>query len=613
MTGFENFIMNFRSENNPADFVKKYYCRLTQGNKNSIYIKSRQFMDNYGDVIAAMSEELFSRAPMPDQAVVYNAYELIKSNIVLKGNVNTFLSGIPRFKFDQIVAAQIHSPVYQTALRLNREKYIEQLENAITLSGRQRLESLIEARKELNKIRETFYYQTGKIDTASSVGKYINKNLDALSAAILHEAGIRHLARATIYDTPEGKRLKFRGEIHNDGFMELKGGFLEFMPYWTDSQVTLDSHWVQINPNNSLIREYTINIDPARLESATGTAFRFIGKIQFAEEIIDFAFRAAAYEKGNLAIEFMPDFLIIEPFEKLRVDRLVEQTSLRAILSKPPEYSGTVKIAVTASQNILPGAYPETLELRAGERAIDLKIPLVITKSIGDQKQEVTISVAAGNISLASDMAAIRQAELKIPADRYMALMPDKSGLIEDILVMAGANYKVISDRFLKSGDFGVYDMIILGSGCFEIYESLDLIRDKFKKYLERGGRIIVFGQPEEWRDDLLPVSLISTAQAVSVSDIDVNDTNHPLFLSNYPINIPRLLESLSGNYTVYPAIIFPGERIISTEGNTAILTVTTIGKGQLLYCGLPLAEMIRELDLDAIEFFSNIIKFASQ
>jgi len=248
--------------------------------------------------------------------------------------------------------------------------------------------------------------------------------------------------------------------------------------------------------------------------------------------------------------------------------------------------------------------------LKSEERAVEINIPLVATKSMGDQIHEISISVASSGSQLASDVAIIRTGKMKISDSKYIGLFPDRDGLVEDIFIQSGTNYKIISDRYLKSGNFDLFDAVIFGTDCFRNYTSLDVIYDKTKKYIEYGGKAIMFGQTDEWRDDLLPVSLISSARGISYEDIVVKNSNHVMFSSSSVVHIPDLLQNATRNYVVYPAIVFPCEKIIEAENNTALVSVSKFGKGEIIYCGLPIAELVSDLDVEAIKFIANLVNF---
>ena len=74
-----------------------------------------------------------------------------------------------------------------------------------------------------------------------------------------------------------------------------------------------------------------------------------------------------------------------------------------------------------------------------------------------------------------------------------------------------------------------------------------------------------------------------------------------------------KLMSRINAGYVSYPAVVFPGEKIIKSSSNTTVLSQTKLGKGRLIYCGLPLLEMIRDLDIDAIKLFSNLVHYSGE
>jgi len=82
------------------------------------------------------------------------------------------------------------------------------------------------------------------------------------------------------------------------------------------------------------------------------------------------------------------------------------------------------------------------------------------------------------------------------------------------------------------------------------------------------------------------------------------------MFSSSSVVHIPDLLQNATRNYVVYPAIVFPCEKIIEAENNTALVSVSKFGKGEIIYCGLPIAELVSDLDVEAIKFIANLVNF---
>jgi hypothetical protein len=108
-------------------------------------------------------------------------------------------------------------------------------------------------------------------------------------------------------------------------------------------------------------------------------------------------------------------------------------------------------------------------------------------------------------------------------------------------------------------------------------------------------------------------VSIISTAARLSKDSLSILKDKHALFSTKYKIEQKGLLGGIHTGHVSYPAVVFPCEKIIKSDNNTTVLSVTKLGKGRLIYCGLPLPELIRELDVDAIKLYSNLIHYAGK
>jgi hypothetical protein len=60
----------------------------------------------------------------------------------------------------------------------------------------------------------------------------------------------------------------------------------------------------------------------------------------------------------------------------------------------------------------------------------------------------------------------------------------------------------------------------------------------------------------------------------------------------------------------VAPAVVAPSERVFVTPSGAALLSVSRFGDGQVIFCGLPLLEMVADLNLEAIHLFANILNY---
>jgi hypothetical protein len=243
---------------------------------------------------------------------------------------------------------------------------------------------------------------------------------------------------------------------------------------------------------------------------------------------------------------------------------------------------------------------------------VAVDIPVVATKSLPRRRHDIVISILADdNRVLTSGTVHVCQKQFHLPPNRGIALFPDKDGLLEDILSHGGARFTVVGSHYLKSGDFDLYDLVVFGTGCFEQYDALEMGREKIRNYLERGGTVLVLSQPDYWPLDFLPITLVTGAENTNRTAPVVGRRNHPLWKQPNAIPIDELLSLSREKYNSYPGVVFPGENLIWLEGGLSLLTVSRIGRGQLIYCGLPLLQMFPDLHPEAIDLFTNLVEFS--
>ncbi|MEW5924825.1 MAG: hypothetical protein AB1746_12650 [Candidatus Zixiibacteriota bacterium] len=612
MQMFEKYLLDMSTDTSQVFYISKYYRRLNEADSRGVFLKSRQYWDSKYEEITQMAEAVGLGLPVRDREEVYSVYDLVLDRTPVIGQKPAFLSGIDRFKFDRIISKNIESLVQRSALGMNRKNYVTFINNALEAQGDERIGLLMKALLEAKKIRQVYYYQAGQIDTSAAVAKYIENTIASIVDAVFYEARVEYRGNISMVETAEGKKIKFRAEIDNNGFSTVKAGRLEFRPAWSKEPTLIDSGWADLLPNNTLIREYSIDLPPVQ-EDLNDHSMQFVGHVLYAGNDIEFKYRAGAFERTGFSVEFVPDFLIIQPFPELNLDKLVEPAYLKAIITKPADFAGTVDIDINAPTGVHVGAYDKKLELRTGQAAVEVRIPLAITQSLGIQRQEVIINVSDRGGLLTSDIAFVRQVEFDLPGSLIVAVLADNSGLLEDILMQSDAAYKSLTDRYVKTRELDYYDVVIIGSGTIDDPQVQPLLKDKLKSYLETGGTAVVFSRSGQWGENMLPVSIVAGGTGTTGRGLQTKTANHPFFKGKYTINVPDLLKRAAENYESHPAVVFPCERIIDAAEGSTVLSETKIGRGTLIYCGLPLLEMIRNLDPDAIKLFANLLLYSKK
>ncbi|MCX6827651.1 MAG: hypothetical protein NTV06_10375, partial [candidate division Zixibacteria bacterium] len=318
--------------------IGKYYRREIKTDSLTIYFNRKQYLDRYFEEIDRMAGSLFIRPDMAGQGDRYSTYTAVKINLQSGARQPEFLSGLDPLKLSRMIAKYVGGSYSRSLIDQNRDNYIQYLQKARRQTGNTRIESLMIALSMFQKMRHQYLSDKGA-SASSPFGKFLDRTIAQVTAVIFKEAGIKQKGETLIRDSSEGRKLKFISEIDNDGPNEITCGPLTFKPYWLDTAITIDVDRTTILPYNSFIKEYLVPVQPYQLETFQPESLLFSGRIEFKNNPFDFRYSLNTYEKSPLKIEFAPYFIVIKPFPKLQVDRLVEPAGITLLIRKPSSYA----------------------------------------------------------------------------------------------------------------------------------------------------------------------------------------------------------------------------------------------------------------------------------
>jgi len=152
--------------------------------------------------------------------------------------------------------------------------------------------------------------------------------------------------------------------------------------------------------------------------------------------------------------------------------------------------------------------------------------------------------------------------------------------------------------------------VIVIGSGGWREYPSLRLIKGRLEDYVRNGGSIVIFGQTDDWPDGILPIGLAPIAEQVTAKDIQNRINGATLLSKPYAISERILLDPLEKKLTMASALVSPAENVFVTPSGASLLSVSRLGNGQIIYCGLPLLEWVGQLNIEAIHLFANLLNY---
>ena len=439
---------------------------------------------------------------------------------------------------------------------------------------------------------------------------YLARLIDRAQAAVLQEIGMDWEGKIILRDSPHGPKLKFRASLTVSGPRPIELSFVRFLPYWDTAAVILDSTSRKVSPHQSFVREYLVDTEPGRLEAAMPESLVFSAEIVYGATPMTVSSAVPIWERPDLKIEFQPAFFFVPPVARVEVDRVVSAMNWKAIISKPLYYYGTATLNLETPRGVFAGAYRQDWQLEKGRATETVRIPFSISNlfELGVQRQ--TISLAVDGRLVAADTGRIRIASCEIDDRVAVGLMPDSTGLLEDILRMAEANYCALTDRALRISDLDAYTVILVGSGAIRDYPSFRLIKGRLEDYLRHGGSLVIFGQPTDWPEGALPVGFVPSIENVTGSELLNRIPQARITGDPYTISQANLLSRFDRRRRVGAAVVSPAEHVYVTPSGATLLSVSRLDDGQIIFCGLPLIEMISQLNIEAIHLLANILNY---
>jgi hypothetical protein len=537
-------------------------------------------------------------------------YRLVKRNLTGDSTEADFLSGIePTRLIDIIRRLPLIGPMKATFLK-QAGKYVSLFGAASKSVGRRRADLILNGYRELTLLNEQPRFDSGAT-AYPDYFRYLNDLLSKAERAALDAAGVNWDGRVVLRDSPEGPKLKFTAAVSADGPEDVQLSNIRFHPYWDTAAVILDDQPRLVGPHQSLVQEYLVDIDRSRLESPLPDSLLFSAEIAYGQIPLRVFSAIPVRESPQLGIAFDPSFHFVPPVAQLEVDRVVSSMNWKVIITKPYEFSGKVGIDLQTPVGLFAGAYRQELTLDAGNTRETVRIPFTVSKLFDPGIQAQTVDLLVDGRVIAVDTGYVRLAACSIADTVKIGFLPDTTGLLEDILRQTDAGFQPLTDRTFLTADLDPWDVIVVGSGSFRDYPALAKVRDRLQEYVRYGGSIVVFGQPEDWPEGLLPVSLIPLTGQVAVrEEIGFDSTGSRLWHKPYDIDRGNLLAYFAQSRPVAAAIVSPAEKIMSTASGAALVSVSRIGDGQIIYCGLPLLEAVAQLELTAIHLFANILNY---
>lgn len=536
-------------------------------------------------------------------------YRLLKNSIEQQTTHADFLSGISPIRLADFFAKLLEeSPKRQTLLRQAKE-YISNLRASQQAIGKTKVDFVVDGYRELLYLTEHTSFGSA-LDSFEDFRSYVNNLLTRAEKAALKAVGLTWEGKIILRDSPHGPKLKFLASLFADGPKEMELSAVRFHPYWDTSAIVLDSVPKRVMPHQAYLREFLIDVDRSYLEAERPESLLFTAEIVYGKVPLVVSRSLPIWEAPDLQVKFAPDYYFVQPFAQLEVDRVVSSMNLRVIITKPRYYSGTVRLNLETPRGLFAGAYRQEIQLDKGSTHETVRIPFSISNLFELGIQRLTAALSVNEKAVAADTGRVRIASCHIADTIKVGFMPDSSGMLEDVLRMTDASFRPLTDRTLMTADLDAYNVIIVGSGSFRHRPSLRKVKDRLQDYLRYGGSIVVMGQPDDWPEGVLPVSLVPMVELVDRTEIATSIPEARILSKPYDISENNLLASFHKKRKVTSAVVLPAEKVYICPSGSALLSISRLGEGQIIYCGFPLLEMISRLEIDAIHLFANILNY---
>lgn len=572
-------------------------------NRRELYERFRDRMQlEIGHLFPWLQTERFSQVGL-------SRYELVTRELPDRRPDPDFLSGLERIRiitaFDTVLADGALKNSFVNRAR-NVISFFNLSRKAVGAPG---VDNLIAGYKELG----TLVQQTRAeplFDNIKDMQPYMNRLYRQAHRAVLHEIGMNWEGGIILRDSPHGPKLKFRASLSVNGPKFIELSYIRFHPYWDSTEVVLDSTSRKIQPHQSFVREYLVDIEQEYLEATMPESLLFSAEIVYGAIPLTMTSAVPIWEAPDITIAFDPDFFFVPPVARLEVDKVVSSMNWKAVISKPLYYHGTANLNLQTPRGVYAGAYRQTWDLEKGRATETVRIPFSVSNlfELGIHQQKISLSIEGREVATATGR--IRIADCHVSDSVSVGLMPDTTGLLEDILRMSGANYWPLTDRALQTGDLDAYNVIIMGPGAIRNYPSFRKIKGRLEEYLRYGGSLVILGQPNPWPEGSLPVGFIPTSEEIKADDLLNRIPEARVMSGPYAISERNLLGWFEERRTAHPAVISPAEKVYVTPTGATLLSVSRLGEGQIVFCGLPLIEMISDLNIEAIHLLANILNY---
>ena len=540
---------------------------------------------------------------------ILSHYRMLVSHVGVAANRNDFLAGLETNRLESVIDDLTTAGPRATILQKQAMRFRADFEAARRVDGRERVDLLVSGYDAVLDLQDAARGAPAD-PLKAALTSFLERTLHRAERAALDAVGVDWEGRITLRDSPHGLKAKVVLALSVDGPSEVDLIAVQFLPAGDTAIVTLDSLPRTIVPHQSYVRQYLVDIGADQLESIGSDSLTFVTVVKYGRTPLRLSHSLPLKELPKLKVRFDPEFFFVPPVAQLDVDRIVAFMAWNIVITKPSDLTGNVHITLASPRGVFAGAYRTDLSLEEGTVRQMVRIPFSVSNLFEQGIHYPTVSLVIDGQVVAADTGRIRIAACNLNSRRSIAFIPDSTGMLEDCLGMTRVATRPMTRRSLMTADLSAYDVLLIGSGAAQSFTRLSDARDRLENYVRQGGSIVTFGQDYRWPHDVLPFTLVPSLEQVPGRDISVVMPNARILNQPYQISVSNLLDSFGSARKVAAAVVSPSEKILTTPSGAVLLSVSRLGDGQVIYCGLPLFEMIGNLNLQAIHLLANILNY---
>lgn len=521
-----------------------------------------------------------------------------------------FISGFDTFRLpDYIMERLIDGPQRRNVLnRLDRYRSYMRAAGKRWTGQAEQLRLLGAAYQELGWLLESIETDIGELKQPSILDWTRRLHQKAL-LAVTEALGLDWTAYVEMRETPFGPTAKLTLDMDLTGSKKIELSYFKFHPPGRPA-IVVDSISKIIEPHQKFYRQYPINLKAIDLTGEMSDSLLFSLEIVVEGLPLNLFIPYREYVRQDIELKFLPGYAFLSPFTQDDITALAQPFDWQIMIGKPfgSELTGILKIITPEA--VVVGSYDKNVYMPKGTTRKYMNIYLAAGRSIADDRQKIKAELQVGGQVIAKTDADVRILQCRVPETRDIAYIPDKTGQLEDFLRMIKASCRPFTQHSLIRASLEAYDVIIIGTDARDYYSTLKAVSSRLRDFVKNGGEIIIFGQPFGWPADILEFP-IYTSRSIAPVPPELKDSEYTLFNKPYKISPSQLTAQMpAADADYYPAIINAGQELITAGEHGSYLKVTKVNEGHFIYCGLPLLDMVADLNAEAIYLLANLISF---